>query len=207
MEIRSLSDKWGWVPVTEEQDSEEEEGPVMGGNAPAGGIKAPAIKVKKSDLIKTVKKLEAKLVKMKELKKLKNVKKGDGEAYGEDGKSYKELYENAKSDYEYESQKRVDCEKENKRLEGDIRDFKSQIETLKREKVTLGHEKAILENVVVYKVKALTKSEEDVTYFKTICHGPQVGQYPSTNTLGGTSVSQRGLSPHNFAAAGFVSPP
>ena len=207
MEIRSLSDKWGWVPVTEEQDSEEEEGPVMGGNAPAGGIKAPAIKVKRSDLIKTVKKLEAKLVKMKELKKLKNVKKGDCKAYGEDGKSYKELYENAKSDYEYKSQKRDDCEKENKRLEGDIRDLESQIETLKREKVTLGHEKAMLEKEIVHKEKALTKSEAEVTYFKTICHGPQVGQHPSTNTLGETSVSQRGLSPHNFAAAGFVSPP
>ena len=45
----------------------------MGGNAPAGGIKAPAIKVKRSDLIKTVKKLEAKLVKMKELKKSKKM--------------------------------------------------------------------------------------------------------------------------------------
>ena len=42
-----------------EHDSEEEEGPVMRGNGPAGGIKAPAIKVKKSDLIKTVKKLDS----------------------------------------------------------------------------------------------------------------------------------------------------
>ena len=179
----------------------------MGGNGPAGGIKAQAIKVKKSDLIKSVKKLQAKLVKLKEDQKSKNVKNGHDEAGGEDGKSYKELYENAKSDYEDESQKRVDCEKENKRLEGDIRDLKSQIETLKIEKVTLGHEKEILKNKIVYKEKALAKSEAEVTYFKTICHGPQVGQYPSTSTLGGTSVSQRGLSPHNIAAAGFVSPP
>ena len=131
----------------------------------------------------------------------------DGKADGEDGRSYKELYQNAKSGYDGEYQKRVDCEKENTRLEGDNRDLKSQIETLKSDKVTLGHEKAILENEVVYKEKALAKSEEEVTYFKTICHGPQVGQYPSTSTLGGTSVSQRGLSPHNIAAAGFVSPP
>ena len=60
--------------------------------------------------------LEAKIAKLKELKKSKNVKDGDGEADGEDGRSYKELYQNAKSDYDGEYQKRVDCEKENTRL-------------------------------------------------------------------------------------------
>ena len=151
--------------------------------------------------------LEAKIAKLKELKKSKNVKDGDGEADGEDGRSYKELYQNVKSDYDGEYQKRVDCEKENTRLEGENRDLKFEIETLKSDKVTLVHEKAILENEIFYKKEALTKAEGEVTYFKTICHGPQVSQYPCTSTLGGASVSQRGLSPQNIASNGFVSPP
>ena len=62
----------------------------------------------------------------------------DGKADGEDGRSYKELYQNAKSGYDGEYQKRVDCEKENTRLEGDNRDLKFEIETLKIEDLTNG---------------------------------------------------------------------
>jgi predicted nuclease with TOPRIM domain len=141
------------------------------------------------------------------MKKSKNLKDGDGEADGEGGKSYKELYENAKSGYDDEYQKRVDCEKENTRLEGDNRDLKSDIETLKSDKVNLVHQKAILEKEIVHNGKALAKAEDEVVYFKNILHPPQVSQYPSTSTLGGASVSQRGLSPQNIASNGFVSPP
>ena len=151
--------------------------------------------------------LEAKIAKLKELKKSKNVKDGDGEADGEDGRSYKELYQNVKSDYDGEYQKRIDCEKENARLEGDNRDLKSDIETLKSDKVNLVHEKAILEKEIVHNGKALTKAEAEVVYFKNILHPPQTSKYPSTSTLGGGSVSQRGLYPQNIASNGFVSPP
>ena len=112
-----------------------------------------------------------------------------------------------KSDYDDVLQKQVDLLAERTRLEEDIRDLKGDIETLKSDKVRLGHEKAILDKEISYKDKALAKSEEEVRYFKNICHGPQVSQYPSTSTLGGTSVSQRGLSPQNIASNGFVSPP
>ena len=95
--------------------------------------------------------MEAKIVKLKELKKSKNVKDGDGEADGEDGRSYKELYQNAKSGYDGEYQKRVDCEKENTRLEGDNRDLKFEIETLKSEVVTLVHPRVILDKEISYK--------------------------------------------------------
>ena len=64
---------------------------------------------------------------------------GDGKAVGEDGRPYKELYQNAKSGYDGEYQKPVDCEKESTRLEGDNRDLKFEIETLKSEVVTLVH--------------------------------------------------------------------
>ena len=191
----------------EEYDSEEEEGPVMEGKAQVGGLKPPAVKVKKADLAKLVKKLEAKIVKLKGLKKSKNVKDDDGEADGEDGKSYKELYHIAKSDYDDVDQKRVNLLAERTKLEEDNRDLKGQIELLKNDKVTLGHEKAILDKEISYKDKALAKSEEEVRYFKNICHGPQVRQYPSTSTLCGTSISKRGLSPQNIASNGFVSPP
>ena len=207
MEIASLGDKWGWTPVLEELDSEDEEGHGSGGKAQVGGLKPPAVKVKKAELVKQVKKLEAKIVKLKELKKSKNVKDGDGEADGEDGRSYKELYQNVKSDYDGEYQKRIDCEKENARLEGDNRDLKSDIETLKSDKVNLVHEKAILEKEIVHNGKALTKAEAEVVYFKNILHPPQTSKYPSTSTLGGGSVSQRGLYPQNIASNGFVSPP
>ena len=78
---------------------------------------------------------------------------------------------------------------------------------MKSDKVTLVHEKAVLENEIVHNGKALTKAEAEVLYFKNILHPPQVSKYPSTSTLGGASVSQRGLSPQNIASNGFVSPP
>jgi len=189
-----------------EHDSEEEEGPVMEGKVQVGGIKVPATRLKRRDLVQKLSKLEAKIAKLKELKKSKNVKDGDGEADGEDGRSYKELYQNVKSDYDGEYQKRVECEKEKTRLEGENRDLKSDIETLKSDKVNLVHEKAILEKEIVYNGKALSKAEEEVVYFKNILHPPQVSNYPSTSTLGGASISQRGLSPQNIASNGFISP-
>lgn len=207
MEIKSLGDKWGWVPIIEEHDSEEEEGPVMEGKAQVGGLKPPAVKVKKAELVKLVKKLETKITKLKGLNKSKNVKDDDGKADGEDGKSYKELYHIAKSDYDAVDQKRVDLLAKRTKLEEDNRDLKGQIELLEKDKVALGHDIAILDNEITHKDKALTKSEAEVLYFKNLCHGPQVSQYPSTSTLGGTSVSQRGLSPQNIASNGFVSPP
>ena len=76
-------------------------------------------------------------------------------------------------------QKRVDLLAERTKLEEDNRDLKGQIELLKNDKVTLGHEKAILDKEMSYKDKALSKSEAEVLYFKNICHGPQVSQYPS----------------------------
>ena len=39
----------------EEYDSEEEEGPVMEGKAQVGGLKPPAVKVKKAELVKAAK--------------------------------------------------------------------------------------------------------------------------------------------------------
>ena len=193
----------------EEQDSEEEnqEGPVKEGKVPVGGIKAPA-KASVKALRKLVPKLEAQIVKLKEtIKQLRHVKDGVGEVDGEAGKSYKELYQTVKSDYDGECQKRVDCEDENKRLEGDNRSLKSEIETLKSDKVALVHDKAILDKEITYKEKALTKAEEEVVYFKNICYPPQGSHRPSISTLGGTSVTQRGLSPLNIASNGVISPP
>jgi hypothetical protein len=46
--IARLGDKWGWTPVLEELDSEDEEGHGIGGKAQVGGLKPPAVKVKKS---------------------------------------------------------------------------------------------------------------------------------------------------------------
>ena len=126
----------------EEQDSEEEnqEGPVKEGKVPVGGIKAPA-KASVKALRKLVPKLEAQIVKLKEtIKQLRHVKDGVGEVDGEAGKSFKELYQTVKSDYDGECQKRVDCEDENNRLEGDNRSLKSEIETLKSDKVALVHD-------------------------------------------------------------------
>ena len=123
----------------------------MEGKVQVGGIKAPATRLKRRDLVQKLSKLEAKIAKLKELKKSKNVKDGDGEADGEDGRSYKELYQNAKSGYDGEYQKRVDCEKENTRLEGDNRDLKFEIETLKSEVVTLVHPRVILDKEISYK--------------------------------------------------------
>ena len=40
----------------------------MEGKAQVGGLKPPAVKVKKAELVKLVKKLEAKITKLKELK-------------------------------------------------------------------------------------------------------------------------------------------
>jgi len=209
VEIASFGDKWDWTPVIEDLGSDDEEVHGMGGKPQVGrgGIKPPAERVIKAQLVKQVKKLEAKVLKLKELKTSKNVKNGVGEAYGEDGKSYKDLYEKAKTDYDGEYQKRVDCEKDITRLEADIRNLKSDIETLKSDKVKLAHEKEILEKEIKYKEKALTKAEKEVGYFKNILHPPQVSQYPSTSTLGGTSISQRGLSRQDIEANGFVSPP
>ena len=52
----------------EEYDSEEEEGPVMEGKVQVGGIKAPATRLKRRDLVQKLSKLEAKIAKLKELK-------------------------------------------------------------------------------------------------------------------------------------------
>ena len=123
----------------------------MEGKVQVGGIKAPATRLKRRDLVQKLSKLEAKIAKLKELKKIENVKDGDGKADGEDGRSYKELYQNAKSGYDGEYQKRVDCEKENTRLEGDNRDLKFEIETLKSEVVTLVHPRVILDKEISYK--------------------------------------------------------
>jgi len=73
--IARLGDKWGWTPVLEELDSEDEEGHGIGGKAQVGGLKPPAVKVKKAELAKQVKKLEAKIVKLKELKKIEKCKR------------------------------------------------------------------------------------------------------------------------------------
>ena len=59
-----------------EHDSEEEEGPVMEGKVQVGGIKAPATRLKRRDLVQKLSKLEAKITKLKELKKIENVKDG-----------------------------------------------------------------------------------------------------------------------------------
>ena len=50
----------------------------MEGKVQVGGIKAPATRLKRRDLVQKLSKLEAKIAKLKELKKSKNVKDGDG---------------------------------------------------------------------------------------------------------------------------------
>ena len=60
-----------------EHDSEEEEGPVMEGKVQVGGIKVPATRLKRRDLVELQKlsKLEAKIAKLKELKKIEKCKR------------------------------------------------------------------------------------------------------------------------------------
>ena len=193
----------------EDPDSEEDEGTVRRkeGEVPVGGIKAPATMNKKV-LLKLVPKLELQIVKLKDtIKKSRHVKAGVGEFDGEDGKSYKELYQTMKSDYDVECQKRVDCEDGNKRLEGDNRNLKLEIETLKSDIVTLVHDTKMLDKEIIYKQAQLSKAEIDVDYFKAICYPPQGSQRPSTSTLGGPFISQTGFSPLNVASNGFISPP
>ena len=48
---------------------------------------------------------------------------------------YKQLYQNEKSEYDVEYEKRVDCEKDNKRPEGDNLHLTLQIETLQKRQV------------------------------------------------------------------------
>jgi hypothetical protein len=191
----------------EDPDSEEDEGPVKEGKVPVGGIKAPA-KMKQKALLKLVPKLEAQIVKLKEtIKKSRHGKDCVGEVDGEDGKPYKELYQTMKSDYDVERQKRVDCEDGNKRLQGDNRNLELQIETSKNDKVTLIHDKKMLDKEITHIGEKLTKAEKEVEYFKAICYPPQPSQRPSTSTLGGPFISQTGFSPVNVASNGFISPP
>ena len=77
MEIKSLSDKLGWVPVIQNTIQRRRRAcdPVMEGKVQVGGIKAPATRLKRRDLVQKLSKLEAKIAKLKELKKIEKCKR------------------------------------------------------------------------------------------------------------------------------------